>query len=205
MSGQRTRRRLRQVTAAAGVAMIGFGAWGILFHDPYLSGRQPGVLLTAAAVIVLHDGVWMPLVLLAGAAVARYLPEPVRAPVRTGLLVATAVTAVALPAALREDDRHGNSSLLPLPYRANLAAVLGAIALATVVAAALATGLAAGLKRRRRGRLTAAARGSSARRPSSRPRRAARRRWLGVPWRRRPGGPSGTAGRAGRGRPRSGR
>lgn len=190
-------RLLRRLTAAAGVAAIGYGAWGLL-RDPYLTHRQPGVLLTAAAALIVHDGVWTPLVLLTGAFIARRLPEAVRAPVRIGLLVAAAVTAVALPAALREHDRHGNASLLPLPYRAGLAAVLAAIALTTAFAALLAL-------RRGRGRRIRAARGSAGRRPSTPRRRTALRRALGLRRRPRRGGPSGTAAPAGRDRPRPGR
>lgn len=132
-------RTLRLLLGAAGLALTGYGLSGLL-TDPYVTG-PPGVLAWAVGGLLLHDGLWMPLVCLTGATLARTTP------VRTGLVTAAAaVTAVALPAVLRAGDDGGNSSVLPLPYLRNWLLTLAAVAALTLLgAAAVAAG-------RRRGR-----------------------------------------------------
>lgn len=75
--------------------------------------------------LLLHDGLWLPLVCLVGALLARSTA------VRAALTVAAAVTAVALPSVLRADVNHGNPSVLPLPYLRNWLVALAVIAVAT--------------------------------------------------------------------------
>ncbi|MEU1420743.1 hypothetical protein [Kitasatospora sp. NPDC005751] len=111
---------LRGTALAAGLALIGYGLYGLL-TDVYLTDPAQ-VLVWGIGALVLHDGVWLPLLCLVGAHLAR---GPV---LRGWLVVAAAVTAVGLPAVLRADDDHGNSSLLPLPYLRNWLAVLAATA-----------------------------------------------------------------------------
>ncbi|MFF1909033.1 hypothetical protein [Kitasatospora sp. NPDC058218] len=116
---------LRAAALAAGLALIGFGLYGLL-TDPYLT--DPAQVLTwAVGALVLHDAVWLPLLCLVGARLAR---GPV---LRGWLIVVAAVTAVGLPAVLRADDDHGNPSLLPLPYLRNWLAVLAATAALALV------------------------------------------------------------------------
>ncbi|MEZ0065801.1 hypothetical protein ABIA32_001801 [Streptacidiphilus sp. MAP12-20] len=127
---------VRTVTGAAGVGVIGYGIYGLL-NDPYI--RDPlSVLFWGLGGLVLHDGFWLPLVLLAGTVLVR------RPLLRAGLVVAAALTAVGLPAELRAGVDHGNASLLPLPYLRNwllslaaVAVVVGAIAVAPKVPPAL--------------------------------------------------------------------
>ncbi|MFE9423687.1 hypothetical protein ACFYNO_12085 [Kitasatospora sp. NPDC006697] len=120
----RVRTAARVATAVAGLALIGFGLQGML-RDPYITDPAD-VLWWAAGAVVLHDGLWLPLVCLAGAALVR------NPPVRVGLVLMAAVTAVALPVVLREHQDHGNPSLLPLPYLRNWLLTLAAIAVLTV-------------------------------------------------------------------------
>ncbi|MEZ0092885.1 OsmC family protein [Streptacidiphilus sp. EB129] len=127
---------VRVVGLAGGLALLGFGGYGLL-TDQYVSGHQLQVALWAAGAIVLHDGVWVPVLLAAGALLARLVPEVVRIPVRTGLMVAAAVSAVGIPAALREHDHNGNATLLPLPYLRNWLLVLLVVAVLTGLASAL--------------------------------------------------------------------
>jgi hypothetical protein len=136
----------RWVVLAAGLALVGFGIVGFL-GEPYLAGNRVGVLIWGAAGIVLHDGVWMPVVLLAGAVVARFVPARVRGPVVIGLITAAALTAVGLPAVLREDQHNGNATLLPLAYLRNWLLLLAGVAVAVAVGA---VAVAAGSARRRR-------------------------------------------------------
>jgi Sec-independent protein translocase protein TatA len=113
-------RTLRAGLALLGVGIIGYGIYGLL-HDPYI--RDPlDVLVWGLGGLVLHDGFWLPLVLLAGTALTRH---PL---LRGGLVVAAALTAVGLPAALRAGVNHGNTSLLPLPYLRNWLLLLAVVA-----------------------------------------------------------------------------
>ncbi|PBC71030.1 hypothetical protein BX265_5598 [Streptomyces sp. TLI_235] len=123
------RRVLRTAAVAAGAAMIGYGVYGLL-AEPYI-GDPLGVLRWAVGGLLLHDGLWLPLVCAAGAVAVRGTA------VRAALAVAAAVTAVALPVVLRANDDHGNPSVLPLPYLRNWLLTLAVIALATTAAALL--------------------------------------------------------------------
>jgi hypothetical protein len=128
-------RLLRAVAGTAGAAALGYGCYGLLtdrfVQDPAAVGRW------AAGAVLLHDGVWAPVLLATGPAVGRLGPEWVRGPVRTGLLVAAAVTVVALPVLVRRDAHHGNSSLLPLDYPRGWLLCLAAVAVATGAAVLL--------------------------------------------------------------------
>lgn len=137
-------RCVRLALGGLGLAAIGFGLSGLL-TDPYI--RDPwGVLRWAVGAVVLHDGVWAPVVFLLGSATVLR-----RSPVlRGGLLVAAALTAVALPAVLRAGDDHGNATLLPLPYLRNWLLLLAGTAVATAAVALLRHWLAAKSRRRQR-------------------------------------------------------
>ncbi|MFI9276292.1 hypothetical protein ACIGXM_37330, partial [Kitasatospora sp. NPDC052896] len=120
---------LRAVLALGAVGLIGFGVHGLL-TDPYVNDPLD-VAEWAIGGAVLHDGLWLPLVCLAGAALTR-------APwtVRGGLVVAAALTAVGLPAVLHAGQGNGNPTVLPLPYLRNLLWLLAATAAATLLAEA---------------------------------------------------------------------
>ena len=135
--------RVRLALVVAGVSLLVFGIQGLL-DEPYLTGHRLEVLLWGARGIVLHDGVWMPLVLTAGLLLGRVVPVRVRGALTAGLMTAAALTAVGLPAVVREDDHNGNPTLLPLPYLRNWLLLLAAVAAGTAVAAAV-------LRRRGRG------------------------------------------------------
>ncbi|MET8629245.1 hypothetical protein ABZW30_36855 [Kitasatospora sp. NPDC004669] len=105
---------------AAGLGLTGVGLYGLL-QDPVIADPS-GVLLWAVDALVLHDGLWVPLLCLVGALVAR---GPA---LRGWLVVAVSVTAVALPAVLRSGADSGNPTLLPLPYLRNWLLLLAATA-----------------------------------------------------------------------------
>ncbi|MFD9128202.1 hypothetical protein [Kitasatospora sp. NPDC059571] len=121
--GGRAVRLVRAAGALGGAAMIGYGIAGLL-QDRYESDPL-SVLWWAVGGLLLHDGLWVPLVCLAGASFARSTP------VRSGLVVAAALTAVGLPSVLRAGDDHGNPTVLPLPYLRNWLLLLAAVAAAT--------------------------------------------------------------------------
>ncbi|MDX3584725.1 hypothetical protein [Streptomyces europaeiscabiei] len=118
---------LRVLTGAAGVALMGVGA-SLLLDVRDLTG----VLVWLGGAVVLHDVVIAPLVLLVGLVAVR---AGGRGPVRGALLVAGALTAVALPVLLRP-GKPANSSVLPLDYPRNW--LLALVAVATVTALLMA-------------------------------------------------------------------
>lgn len=118
-------RTLRTLLALAGLAVTGFGLHGLL--TDYYIDHPLDILEWAVGGLIIHDGLWVPLLCALGATLARTTP------VRTGLILAAAVTVVALPAALREDEDGGNPTVLPLPYLRNWLLALAAIALVTAV------------------------------------------------------------------------
>jgi hypothetical protein len=125
--------RLRALLVLAGVAGLGYGAAGLV-TDPDV--RLAGVLLFLVAVLVVHDFLWMPLVLAVGALVRRYVPGRARRTVRTALLAGAAITVVGLPLALSPGRPAGNDSVLPLAYGRNLLLVLAAVAVVALLAVA---------------------------------------------------------------------
>ncbi|MEU6097279.1 hypothetical protein [Streptomyces sp. NPDC047079] len=127
---------MRLLAGAAGLALMGVGG-SLLLGVAHLTG----VLLWLSAALVLHDALIAPLVLLVGLVLVR---GGVRGPVRGALLVAGALTAVALPVLLRP-GRPANSSVLPLDYPRNWLLALVAVATATAL-----LGTARGLRRGRR-------------------------------------------------------
>ena len=114
---------LRVTAGAAGVAFMGVGA--LLLMDV---GDLTDVLVWLGGAVVLHDAVIAPMVLLAGLVLVR---GGARGLVRGALLVAGALTAVALPVLLRP-GRTANSSVLPLDYPRNW--LIALVAVATVAA-----------------------------------------------------------------------
>ncbi|MFF3597160.1 hypothetical protein [Kitasatospora indigofera] len=132
-------RLLRTGTALAGLALMAYGLYGLL-DDRYITDPLD-VLVWAVGGLVLHDGLWVPLVCLVG---ARFARGPV---LRAWLIVAAALTAVGLPAVLRAGDDHGNPTLLPLPYLRNYLLTLAATAAVALLGAA-----AVAVRRRRRRR-----------------------------------------------------
>jgi MFS family permease len=126
----------RVLVGVAGVALMGVGA-SLLTDVRDLTG----VLVWLGGAVVLHDALIAPLVLLAGLVLVR---GGVRGPVRGALVVAGALTVVALPVLLRP-GRRANASVLPLDYPRNW--LIGMAAVAAVTALSLAV---KGLIHRRR-------------------------------------------------------
>ncbi|MFI7298459.1 hypothetical protein [Streptomyces sp. NPDC050121] len=128
---------LRALIGAGGLVLMGVGV-SLLLDVRDLTD----VLIWLGGAVVLHDALIAPLVLLVGLVVVR---GGVRGPVRGGLLVAGALTAVALPVLLRPGPR-ANSSVLPLDYSRNWLLLLAAVA---TVTALVLVGRAFGRGRRR--------------------------------------------------------
>ncbi|MEU3496153.1 hypothetical protein [Kitasatospora cineracea] len=120
-------RPVRTALLLGGLTLLLTGLTGLL-TDPRVTDPFD-VLLWAAGLLVLHDGVWLALVCGVGAALTG---RPV---LRGWLVVVAAVGAVAVPAVLRAGDDHGNPTLLPLPYLRNWLLFLAASAATAALAA----------------------------------------------------------------------
>ncbi|MCH0567358.1 MULTISPECIES: hypothetical protein [unclassified Streptomyces] len=118
----------RFLAGAAGLALMGVGV-SLLIDVRDLSG----VLVWLGGAVVLHDALIAPLVLLVGVLLVR---GGLRGPVRGALVVAGALTVVALPVLLRPGPR-ANSSVLPLDYLRNWLVALVAVAMVTVLSMAV--------------------------------------------------------------------
>jgi hypothetical protein len=117
------------ITARRGLIAVGalvmlYAVGGALFDGDV---NKVGVPAFAIAVIVLHDGVFLPVVLGAGALINRLVAPRWRASVRVAALVSVAVSLVALPLVLGYGRDPGNPSALPLPYKRGLLLILGLI------------------------------------------------------------------------------
>ena len=119
--------RTRVVLVTAGVLTMAYAGYGIL-TDP--AADPGGVLVFLIAVLVAHDALWMPVVIVGGILLTRLVPHRYRPTVRMAVLAAAAVTVVAVPLVLGFGRTADNPSALPLPYGRNLALVLLTVAAA---------------------------------------------------------------------------
>lgn len=127
-------RALRAGLITLGVAATAYAAFGA-FRDPDV--RLGNVLAFLGVVLIAHDLVLLPGVLLAGAVITRWVPPIARTPVRCAGLAGLAVTLVAAPLVVGRGRVPDDPSVLPLPYGRGLAGTLVAIGLLTVAAIAV--------------------------------------------------------------------
>lgn len=124
---------MRRLGQAAGGVLIALGFVGLLL-DAGLTDPV-GWALWFGGILIAHDALLMPLVIAAGAALGM-LAEPLRSPLRAGMIVAGLVVLAVLPTLLAVGRREDNPSILPLDYGAGLLVVLGVTAAACVLTAA---------------------------------------------------------------------
>ena len=125
----------RIVLAVVGIVAVLYGAGRILLSVP------PPILVVlgawmVAAVLIQH-GIVSPLVVAVSAALRRTVPDRGRRFLQIGLIVAAMVTAVAIPLVIRQGTQPPAKALLLQNYAANLALLLGLIAVVTLVAYAV--------------------------------------------------------------------
>jgi len=111
----------RAAVAGSGVAIMTYAVAGAL-TDPGLDAA--GVLVFLGAVLIAHDVLWMPAVLLVGFVVTRFTPRRHRAAVQTVAVVSAILGVLALPLVLGVGRVAGNPSIQPLHYGRNLALVV---------------------------------------------------------------------------------
>ncbi|WP_432827819.1 hypothetical protein [Dactylosporangium sp. CA-092794] len=115
---------MRALLALAGLALVGYGAYGWLDAPGHeLTGR----LIFAAAALAVHDFLVVPLVLGAGALAIRYVPPVARRPVQAALVVSAALTAVAFPFVIGVGRIADNPSAFPQHYGRGLLVLLAAV------------------------------------------------------------------------------
>ena len=126
--------RYRWLWYAAGVAMIGWGARGLIGHVSTTGLTHTGRLF--AIDIVVHDGLFAPVAFVVAYLTQRILPPLVRTPVRVGLAFGGVLVLLAMPVLL-SDHRLRSPSVLPLPYGRNLIILLSGVLAGVIVSVAV--------------------------------------------------------------------
>ncbi len=110
--------RWRIVLAVVGVLVALYGILRLVV------GLPPGILLLLAgwlaAAILIHHGLVSPAVLAVGWVLRRLVPDRARTFVQAGLIVAAAVTTIALPLWYRQFSQPASKAMLLQHYGANL-------------------------------------------------------------------------------------
>jgi hypothetical protein len=127
---------MRRVLIGVGVLTMAYGVAGAV-TDPEVD--RLGVLAFLVALLVLHDGVVLPLIIGAGVLIG---PAGTRPGLRTAGVITAGVAFVGLPLALGFGRPADNPSALPQAYGRNLLLIL--------IVIWAAAGIGKGLERRRR-------------------------------------------------------
>ncbi len=124
--------RLFWVAAAVGLGVIAFALIGLL-NDP-----RAGSLTNWATFLIggllLHDGLFAPLVVSLGLVGWFVLPRRLRPAFQATLIVAGSVVLLSIPVIGRWGELPGNPTLLPRDYGAGLAVALGVVAIGGLIA-----------------------------------------------------------------------
>jgi hypothetical protein len=131
--------RGRAVLIGGGALVMGYAVAGAVTAGGVHLG---GVALFLLAMLVLHDGVFLPAVLGVGALAGRFVPGRWRATVRAAGVISLAVAVVGAPLALGFGRSADNPSVLPRAYGWGMTLIL-------VVVWGVSAGIRKGLARRR--------------------------------------------------------
>ena len=124
---------LRLGVGAAGVAMMGFGAWTFWLEKSRI-GQPASIGRWLVGGVIGHDAILAPAVFLACALVGRLTGPRVRRALALFLLAGGSLAIVGLPDILRSGD-NPNPTVTPLDYPRNLTIALGAVAVIAVLSA----------------------------------------------------------------------
>ena len=122
----------RIILAILGSLVLLYGIVNLFIHIPIQTLLMVAVWLVAA--LIIHDAVIAPSVVGIGWLLRRLLPDRARRYVQMGLIMAAAVTIIAIPMIIREGSQPPQKTLLIQNYAANLALLLGIIAGVTAAA-----------------------------------------------------------------------
>lgn len=106
-----------------------YGVSGVLL-DPDVN--LVGVVVFGAALLVLHDGIFLPLVAGVGALLRRFVPAGWQPAVRLAAIADLAVVVVALPLVLGFGRDATNPTVLPRPYTQGMFLLLAVTTVAVV-------------------------------------------------------------------------
>jgi hypothetical protein len=123
----------RAVLGVAGLGLMAYGAYGLVV-DTGVPGQQA---LVAAALVIGHEGIIMPTVIVVGLVAVRIVPRWARSAVQVALVVTLALVIVSIPLLAFAGASPDLPSLLPRDYRRGL---LIAVAATWLIAAAVALG-----------------------------------------------------------------
>ena len=112
---------LRHALIGAGALVMAYAVAGALFDGDV---NRVGVALFLITLLVLHDGVFLPVVIGVGALIGRFVPARWQSTIRAAALISLAVSVVALPFVLGFGRSPDNPSALPLPYGRGLIVIL---------------------------------------------------------------------------------
>ncbi|MEV0895950.1 hypothetical protein [Actinoplanes sp. NPDC049802] len=104
---------MRRALIVSGVLLMGYAVLGAATDGQV---GLPGVLLFLVVVLVVHDAVFLPVVLAAGALIGRFAPPAWRATVRLTAVVTVAVAVVGLPLTLGGGTASSEVTAPPSPY-----------------------------------------------------------------------------------------
>jgi hypothetical protein len=125
----------RIILAILGILVLLYGIVNLFIHIPIQTLLMVAVWLVAA--LIIHDAVIAPSVVGVGWLLRRLLPDRARRYGQMGLIMAAAVTIIAIPMIIREGSQPPQKTLLIQNYAANLALLLGIIAGVTAAAYAV--------------------------------------------------------------------
>lgn len=103
---------VRRALIACGALVMAYAVSGALTDTDV----KFGALIFLVAVLVVHDGLLLPLSIGAGVLIGRIIPVRLRTPVRVAAVIGLALTVVTLPLVLGRGRVPDNPSLLPLHY-----------------------------------------------------------------------------------------
>jgi hypothetical protein len=117
------------------VAGIGLASFGVFRLATQVSPRSLVFLgLWLAAALIIHDGIVAPAVVGGGWVLRRFVPDRGRRFLQAALIASAMVTVVALPLIYLRGSQPPEKALLLRDYGANLAVILGGIAVVSLVA-----------------------------------------------------------------------
>jgi hypothetical protein len=115
---------IRLTLATLGLVAMSYALWAAL-RSPDIHPTRNGTFLLA--VLVLHDGLLLPVILVVGVLVHRLAPPRIRAIVQAALIATASVTLIAVPFVLGYGRIADNPSALPLNYARGLLLTLAAV------------------------------------------------------------------------------
>jgi len=116
---------VRRVAFVVGAALVAYGGYELGTETSWSSLRA--ALTWLAGGVLLHDGVLVPLTMLAGAAAAKFLPGAYRGLVQGAFVVSAMVTLALLPLLSGNGLDARDPSQQPLAYGRNLLLVLAGV------------------------------------------------------------------------------